>query len=258
MVNRNNDFCKLRNLRNESDVEQNFLVHLLNHLGFTEDFRKSKTSIPATKIGKGKKRRDYSPDYICYLDKQQAKPVLVVDAKSPDVDAEEGVEDAQLYASLMRRALSNPKPDQFCLGSNGHVTIVRSHDSNDNIAYLLFADFRAGNPKFKKFVATFNREALQRAGERLDAEDKLWVPHKPSVEEIKATFQKCHNRIWKRESLLPTAAFYEFTKLIFKLREDERVHRLIDAGKSVRMKDLNFHTDWIDSHSEVSPNPPII
>jgi hypothetical protein len=62
MANGGNDFCSLRNLRNESDVEQNFLIPLLHRLGFTEDFRKSKTFIPATKIGKGKHRRDYAPD----------------------------------------------------------------------------------------------------------------------------------------------------------------------------------------------------
>jgi type I restriction enzyme M protein len=181
---------------------------------------------------------------------------LIVDAKSPEVDAEEGIDDAQLYAAVMRRSLPSPKIDQFCMGSNGHVTIIRKHDSNDDVAHLQFRDFKTGNKKYEGLVLNQSRDALQRFSERLAAEDRPWVPLKPSVEEIKATFQKCHNRIWKRESLLPTAAFYEFTKLIFlKLREDERLHGLLNKGKQVRMKDLRFHTEWIDHEADVSPNP---
>jgi len=251
-----NKFCKLSNLRNESDVEQNLLVRLLDELGFTEDYRKSKSTIPATKIGKGKKRREYCPDYICYIDKAHAKPVLVLDAKAPGVDANDGVEDAQLYASVMRRSLTGSKPDQFCMGSNGHVTIIKSHDSNDVYLGLAFDDFRNGNLRFEKLKSAINREALKTANETVQLKGDLWKPVRLSVEEIKAAFQKCHNRIWKRESLLPTAAFYEFTKLIFlKLREDERLHKMMDAGKQVQMRDLHFHTEWIDSNSEVSPNP---
>lgn len=251
-----NRFCKFKNLRNESDVEQNLLVRLLDELGFTEDYRKSKSSIPATKIGKGKKRREYCPDYICYIDKAHAKPVFVIDAKAPDVDANDGVEDAQLYASVMRRSLGGGKPDQFCMGSNGHITVIKPHDSNDVYLALMFEDFQDGNPKFKKLMLTVNREALKAANEKRQTKITPWKPVLPSVEEIKAAFQKCHNRIWKRESLFPTAAFYEFTKLIFlKLREDERLHKLIDAGTQVQMKDLHFHTEWIDNNSEVAPNP---
>jgi hypothetical protein len=62
-----NKFCKLRNLRNESDVEQNFVVRLLDDLGFTEDYRKSKTALQPEQIDKGRRRRSYVPDYVCYL-----------------------------------------------------------------------------------------------------------------------------------------------------------------------------------------------
>ena len=251
-----NKFCKLSNLRNESDVEQNLLVRLLDELGYTEDYRKSKSTIPATKIGKGKKRREYCPDYICYIDKGHAKPVFVIDAKAPNVDANDGVEDAQLYASVMRRSLTGAKPDQFCMGSNGHATVIKFHDSNDVYLMLAFEDFQDGNTKFKKLTSSLSREALKAANDKRQVNGAPWKPVLPSVEEIKAAFQKCHNCIWKRESLLPTAAFYEFTKLIFlKLREDERLHKLMDAGKPVHMTDLHFHTEWIDNNSEVSPNP---
>ena len=80
---RKNKFCKLRNLRNESDVEQNFIVRLLDDLGFTDDYRETKTTLHTVKVDKGKRQRKYIPDYVCFLDKAHKRPVLVVDAKSP-------------------------------------------------------------------------------------------------------------------------------------------------------------------------------
>jgi len=40
-----NKFCKVSNLRNESDVEQFFVIQLLHDLGFTDTLIKTKTTI---------------------------------------------------------------------------------------------------------------------------------------------------------------------------------------------------------------------
>lgn len=77
-----NKYCSLKNLKNETDVRELFLTPLLKELGYTEDYRETE-HIPETKIGKGKKRKEYKPDYICYADKNHALPVIVLDAKSP-------------------------------------------------------------------------------------------------------------------------------------------------------------------------------
>lgn len=250
-----NKYCSLRNLRNESDVEQNFIVRLLDDLEFSEDYRKSKTSIKAEKIGKGKNRRDYRPDYICFLDKAHTKPVLVIDAKSPQIDAENGVLDAQLYTSIMRRELKGAKPDQFCIGSNGLMTIIRHFDSNEDLHRVSFEEFQESNKKFHQLKKTIGRDALKLSLNRVPESEK-WHPIKPEVEEIKAVFQKCHKFIWKRESLMPTKAFYEFTKLVFlKLNEDHRIHAIIDSGKEILLKDLRFYKGWIEKNDDVSPNP---
>ena len=156
-----NKYCSLRNLRNESDVEQNFLIRLLDDLDFSEDYRKSKTSIKAEKIGKGKNRRDYRPDYICFLDKAHTKPVLVIDAKSPQIDAEEGVLDSQLYTSIMRRGLKGAKPDQFCIGSNGLMTIIRHYDSDDDFHSMSFKEFQESNKNFQQLKKIISRDALK-------------------------------------------------------------------------------------------------
>ncbi len=251
-----NKYCSLSALKNESDVEQFFVAPFLAELGYGSDYLQTKSSIQTTLIGKGRKRKRYFPDYIGHLRKGEDQPVLVVDAKHPNESADDGVEDAQLYASVIRRALKVPKPDQFCIGSNGRTTIVKHHDSDEVYLKLAFSDFCDGNAKFAAFKALVARQVLQAANKKQLLGTSPWIPVEASIEEIKVTFQKCHKRIWKRESLLPTAAFYEFTKLIFlKLREDERIHKLKDKGKAVTLDDLHFHTAWIDNNTEVSPHP---
>jgi hypothetical protein len=203
-----NKFCQFGALRTESDVEQFFLSPLFAELGYGPDYLETKATIKPHMIGKGRNRRRYFPDYIGHIRKAKDRPVLIGDAKHPDESADDGVDDSQLYASVIRRALLAPKPDQYCLGSNGRVTSVKHYDSNQELLRLGFEDFLDGNAKFEKLRALLSRQALANANARRASQSDPWIPVKASVEEIKAVFQKCHNRIWKRESLFPTAAFY--------------------------------------------------
>lgn len=248
-----NKYCALASLKNESDVEQFFLLPLLIDLGYGPDYLDTKARVAQVRIGKGKQRKLYYPDYLAYASRKKDKPVLVVDAKTPDEPAEKGVQDAQLYASVIRRKLITPKPEQYCIGTNGNQFIVKHYDSDDVFIQLSFDEFQDANPRFISLKSRIGRDVLRSIG---TTQPEDWNPSRPTVEEIKTVFQKCHKRIWKRESLMPTAAFYEFTKLIFlKLREDQRLLRLREQKKGVTRKDLRFHTGWIDSNSEVSPNP---
>ena len=198
-----NKFCKLRNLRNESDVEQNFLVRLLDDLGFTEDFRETKSTLRPLPIDKGKRRRTYVPDYICYLDRAHKFPVLLVDAKPPDGNALEGVFDSQLYASVLRRKLVEPKPEQFCMGSTSLATVVCHYDSDTVRHDLSFEDFDDGNPKFEVLRDELNRKSH---ANKL-APSNVFIFQKPDVREIRALFEACHDVIWKREFESPVPAF---------------------------------------------------
>jgi len=249
-----NKYCNLTSLNNESDVEQFFILPLLIDLGYSSDYLETKANIQKEMIGKGKKRKQYFPDYLAYALKGKQKPTLVIDAKHPNESAEDGVEDSQLYASVIRRHMAPPKPEQYCIGTNGNQFIVKHYDSDEVLIQLSFDEFQDENPQFIELKTKLSRDTLRLTG--TIQSEAIWNPKKPTVEEIKAVFQKCHNRIWKRESLMPTAAFYEFTKLIFlKLREDERLQRLVGKKKRIARKDLHFHTDWIDNNSDVSPNP---
>lgn len=252
-----NKYCALTSLKNESDVEQFFLLPLLIDLGYGPDYLDTKSTVAQVNIGKGKQKKLYYPDYLAYVTRAKGKPVLVIDAKHPNDSAEEGVQDAQLYTSVIRRKMNTPKPEQYCIGVNGNQLIVKHFDNDAVLIELSFEEFQDSNAHFIELKSKLGKEALRlTVVKQLSLGNDPWNPLKPTVEEIKGIFQKCHKRIWKRESLMPTAAFYEFTKLIFlKLREDERLHCITTQGKQITKKDLHFHVEWIDNNSEVSPNP---
>jgi type I restriction-modification system DNA methylase subunit len=255
-----NKFCKLRNLRNESDVEQNFIVRLLDDLGFTEDFRETKTGLRPESIDKGRRRRLYVPDYVCYLDKAHKLPGLVVDAKRPTAHVQEGVADAQLYASVLRRKLGQPKPDQFCLGSNGTNTVVLHYDSEVPRHALAFADFSDGNPLYEAFKVDLCRTAVTYRHAPAVSD---FIFKKPDVKTVRALFEACHDVIWKREFESPVPAFWEFCKLMFiKLHEDRRLHAddklqpLLQAGLPLPTTRVIFSVDYLDRvTNDSNPNP---
>lgn len=257
--NRYNKYCKIQNLRNESDVEQNFLIPLLDELGFNEDYRESKSTVVKEKIDKGKRRKDYRPDFICYADKAHLRPVLVIDAKHPSKSAEEGVDDAQLYTSVIRRRLDEPKPVQYCIGSNGLKTIVKHYDQDIEEYNLFFIDFKDGNTKFESLKTDMNRTVLAKS---LEIISQLFEFKMPDTNEIRGIFEACHKIIWQREFESPVPAFWEFCKLMFiklnedkKLRDDPKIRKLIELGKPLPRKRVIFSTYYIAIHEHGDPNP---
>lgn len=57
-----NIFCKSDNLRNESDVEQFFIIKLINYLGYKEDNVYTKKVLTMRQWGKGSKKTSFIPD----------------------------------------------------------------------------------------------------------------------------------------------------------------------------------------------------
>jgi type I restriction enzyme M protein len=253
-----NKFCNLKNLRGETDVREIFLAPLLDELGFTEDYRETER-LPEKNIGKGKKKRSYKPDYVCFADKSHHRPVLIVDAKSPTENAEEGVEDAQLYTAVIRRALDAPKPIQYCIGSNGVRTVVKHYDSDKVELELLFADFKDGNSKFSALLSQFSRETLAKSA---SGADEPFEFKKPDMTEVTGIFEACHDIIRRRDGLGQEGAFYEFTKVMFvklnedkRLREDDEVKAIVKAGRPIPTKKVRFSTSWIRQNESSEPHP---
>lgn len=248
-----NKFCTLAALRNESDVEQSFLRPLLEGLGYTAEHIATKETITPQNIGKGKNARPYRPDFICYADKVHKRPLLVVDAKHPTATAEEGLSDAQLYTAILRRSLGSPKPDQYCIGSNGITTVVRLYESDTDAFRLDFGDMVDGNPLFAPFAAALSRSVLGAKGKA--AAPAHFEFNKPPIPALLAIFEACHNLIWRREKCPPAEAFYEFAKILFvKLRKDRDLFKKAATGP-LSPSDVEVSVRWIESLEPSAPNP---
>jgi type I restriction enzyme M protein len=262
MTSDKNKYCALSALKNESDVEQFFLLPLLSDLGYGPDYLRTKASLESLTIGKGKKKRSHVPDYLGYVKKKKEKPVLVIDAKHPNESAESGVEDAQLYASVLRRKMKAPKPDQYCVGVNGHLFIVKHFDSDEVLKSLSFGEFVEGSPTFQQLRAMIGRSTLASTDGTTEKKEFFDFRSVAPVE-LPAIFEACHRAIWKAEKRNPASAFYEFAKLMFvKIDEDRRVREYIDKHKSedfpdgqVPTKAVRFSTDWIESMEDNAESP---
>ncbi len=245
-----NKFCKLDNLRNESDVEQFLVVPLLADLGYGEDYLETKVSIDKVPIGKGRKKREYVPDYLGYTVRSKIKPVLIVDAKHPNKSAESGVQDAQLYASTIRRRMPEPKPEQYCIGINGHRVVVKHYDSDKTMYSLRFSELIDGHPTYEAFRSSIERDSLAKVP--IEKTNNNFEFRSVAPVEIPAIFESCHRSIWKAEKRSPASAFYEFAKVMFvKIDEDRRLHEYLNANHiddgtgTVPSNTVCFSVDWI-------------
>lgn len=108
-------------LQNESDVEQKFLFPFLNHpsfLGVPSRSILTKASLGRLDfIKKSNLSKDYIPDYVIFV---SGFPVLVVEAKAPDVSAELALREARLYSQALNEHFpTGVNPVSWVVGSNG-------------------------------------------------------------------------------------------------------------------------------------------
>lgn len=244
-----NKFTDLSNLANESDVEQFFLLPLLHDLGFADEHIATKASLPTLNISKTRKKRLYRPDYICHAKRGRSSPRLIVEAKSPNESAEDGVEEAQLYAAVLRRSLPDPKPMLHCLGSNGHRTLLKRFDDDNELFSLAFSEFQKTIDSFQRLTKQASRTALQSP-----SVGPTFRLTKPNLEAIPGIFEACHKLIWKTEGMVPAPAFYEFAKVMYvKIEEDRKV---LSGGGDIQRDKVRFSTAWIDKMvAEGTRNP---
>lgn len=257
-----NKYCNLNAIKNESDVEQFFVLPLLVDLGYDHDYLETKATVAQLMIGKGKQKKLYYPDYLAYTTRAKEKPVLVIDAKHPDEAAEDGVEDAQLYASVIRRYMSAPKPEQYCIGVNGHKLLAKHYDSDSLLHNLNFADLVDGNPKFEAFKHDLSRDVLADK-QKMKTQTESFEFRTVTPMDLPSIFEMCHRKIWKAEKRSPASAFYEFAKIMFvKISEDRKLHEKLAAQPPSELKTgyvpkeyarLSVH--WITEMEEMSDNP---
>lgn len=108
-------------LRTESDVEQKVILPLLlggNYLSIQQRHVRTKEYLSPTKIDKSAgKKHGYYPDYSIW---EKAFPVMIVEAKAPDVDVLSGYREAAIYAHHLNKGFRNGiNPCQLILAING-------------------------------------------------------------------------------------------------------------------------------------------
>ena len=242
-----NKYCEKKNLNNEDSVENFFLDRLIKDLKFKDSEIKTKQSIKELSIGHGRRKELYKPDYVLYKNK---KPAIVVEAKATNENVDEFIYQGSGYCLLLNQEYKNENPIKFFILSNGIITKLFKWDENRPIMTLKFEDFLDSSGKYKKFMDLISSDKLK---ELVDVEEFEFEKAKP--EEIDGIFRACHNLIWKKETISPTDAFYEFCKLFFiKLNQDKNIHKeYISKGLEVPLDKFEFSEQWIDRQGGVNP-----
>lgn len=140
-------FCENDSLITESDVEQKLIYPFLSTpspigLGYSDADIFTKSNLRRVLIGKAT-RKYYFPDYLVML---RGIPVLVVEAKSPDVDLGDAYAEARLYASEINAAF--PHKINIC-----HKLIVC------NGAEIWAGYYDTAEPKFILKTSEINSES---------------------------------------------------------------------------------------------------
>ena len=244
-----NIFCIKENLRNESDVEQFFVIRLLKELGYKDTNIFTKRTLPYHSTGKGLKKRLHRPDYAIKINKIWS---LIIEAKHPEKDINEYVQEAQDYAIVVNRGYIGSNPVKYCLITNGIKTQLALTDQTKPILELNFDDFSEDNKKYKKLKEYISYNSLK----NIDNVENIFEFNTPEIDMLNGIFQICHNIIWRKHKVAPKTAFYEFTKLLFiKLNEDRIINGKIRKGEMVSKSDFKFSLDYIRQLEDRFDNP---
>jgi len=243
-----NAFCDSANLHNEADVEALFLEPLIRLLRYPENRVRRKRAIEELAIARGSRRERYKPDFI-FLD-AAGRPVVVVDAKSPEEAPSDYHYQASGYALLINQRYPD-NPVRYCLLSNGFTSELYPWDRNTPLLVMRFDDFSSGDTKLAELRAAIAYEAFNQEEAVKDVQPYY---RRPTISEVVTAFEVAHNLIWKKEKSPPTKAFYELAKLLFvKLRQDRKIHELISSGQVPTVEDFYFTVDWVERQPMHNP-----
>lgn len=245
-----NKYCLLKDLHNESDVEQKFLYPLLKDLGFKDSQIMTKKNIEELVIGHGRRNENFKPDYLILIKKL---PKIIVDAKHPVNDKDITKFEYQLksYSIETNTKYADKNPLEYYIISNANNTSLYKWDEGSPIISLEFDDFEEQNDKYKDFRKLI--EDIKKAKEVSAVTKLTYLP----ISDIKKLFVNCHNYMWKKEKISPTKAFYEFSKITFiKMKEDRKFIDKVNKGENVTADDLVFSVRWIEGNEKTAEKNP--
>jgi type I restriction enzyme M protein len=244
-----NIFCKSNDLNNEASVEALFVERLLKALDYPDNRVARKESIARISIGRGSKKENYRPDYVLF--DSAGEPIIVLDAKAPDEAPENYHYQVSSYALYLNQKYPDKNPVRYTIVTNGYKFVVYPWDSETPLFYLEFDDFQNKNEKWLELRANISYLAFKQVG----FTKNVFKFEKPELTALIKKFNDIHNLIRKKDSLSPTDAFYELSKLMFiKIKEDLRIHDILKTG-APKKEDFVFSTHWIDGQTPVEANP---
>jgi hypothetical protein len=140
-------------LLSESDVEQKIVMPLLtgtNYLEISQDRIFTKEYLAPTILDKAAgKTSGYFPDYSIWM---HGFPVLIVEAKAPDVPSESGYREASLYARHLNQNYSSDfNPCRFIVSTNGNEFLFGHWDCNP-ILTISVKNLRPGSADLQALI----------------------------------------------------------------------------------------------------------
>jgi len=253
-----NLFCEKNVLKDESDVEQFFIIRLLKFLGYADNSIKTKKSLKELVIARGSKKENYKPDYVCFANK---KPRLIIDAKDPIEDVNAYVYQGAGYALALNQKFEKENPVKYFALCNGVVFKLYEWDKEKPILTLNFSDFNEGNIRFSTLIGLISYQKLnERIQSPLQEQKQEFEFVKPSSnDEIEAIFRACHQIIWDKDNMKPSEAFPEFAKLFFiKIHFDRQIHSILKEKRIPKVDDYIFSINWIEKQErELNDDNPV-
>ena len=254
---RENEFCRLDDLKNEADVEQAFLRRLLESLGYDDNAIRPKHSLTKLTVGGMKgQSANYRPDFAL---KVGLHVRWIVEAKAPGENLDKHIWQPRGYCTLLNGEYREDNPVKYFLLSNGAKTRLYQWDVNEPLLELNFAEFSDGNKSYAKLTKLLSPTAFK---------TRVVAPVSPTyrlekrpLEEVNAAFAWCHQYIHKKDNISQAEGFTEFVKVIFlKLLSDRRLREkypnaLAEEVIEVPKEEVQFSTHWLEQEEKNTPNP---
>jgi GTPase SAR1 family protein len=157
--------------RTESDVEQKLIYPFLTHasyLNLPSAWVRTKEYMTPTEIDKAAGRRfGYFPDYSVWI---SGLPLVIIEAKMPDVAIEAALREARLYAvEINKRYPPNVNPIGFILACNGEQLALTQWDSESSTLASPCVNAMPGSAVLNALQGAIGRAALEETAKKLAA-----------------------------------------------------------------------------------------
>lgn len=203
-----------RDISSEAEVETRLLIRLFHDLGYPDTCILPKKSLSSVIVPSGRKSYPIVPDFLLLRENKTAK--VVVEAKAPGEPIQTAWGQAASYALAYNKDKDDDSKIRWLLISNGHVTSLFKHHSDNPIVTLQISDFASGTPPYVALRSYLKFATIEELP--LTALPFKSIP----LHELNSLFDTLDNLVWRKEKLAPTDAFFEFCKFVFlKIRADE-------------------------------------